>query len=589
MSNSTSQTVFAVFDYLQPTITIDDVTVTEGNCGTKQAVFTVHLSSPSNGSVRVNYATVDGTATFADNDYVPISGTLVFPAGAVGGEISVTINGDVAFEGNETFTVQLGLTTLATLGDDSATGTITNDDTALGTGEEWVSWSRVSGVSACGSELVKPGSGGWDDAGASSTRQIAGSGYAQFSVVAESGYAMFGLSSDDSDLSYADVDYGIYTYAGGGTLWIYEKGVSRGPFGAYGVGDQLKIEVAAGVVTYYRNGDLLYTSTVPALQPLRVDTWLLSPGSTVVARLGGTLEEVPSLNREAVQWTNLVGVSLDGVALVKPTGRELERRGSFVHTSDRERGGGRGVQGSGGRRWLRDVRALFGRCRSDVWRHRLRVLHLPGQPDGVDLRKRDEPRAGGTYSIGDTLRVLVSGGIVRYLKNGEVVYTSAVTATYPMRVDTWLLSPDAAVEATIAGTLGNVSVATAEPVEWTRFVGTEAAGNVLSKPTDAFWNDAGASSTRQIAGGDGYAEFVVPPNGGGYAMFGLGNGDPSATYDDVEYAFYTYPDGNSLWIFEGGVSRGPVATYAAGDRLKVSVASGAVRYWRNDMLVYTSR
>src|SRR5206468_359280 len=45
------------------TISINDVTVAEGNAGTTSAVFTVSLSVPSSQTVTVNYATADGTAT----------------------------------------------------------------------------------------------------------------------------------------------------------------------------------------------------------------------------------------------------------------------------------------------------------------------------------------------------------------------------------------------------------------------------------------------------------------------------------------------------------------------------------------------
>ena len=44
----------------QPTISISDVTVTEGNTGTVDAIFTVSLSAPSFQTISVNYTTVDG-------------------------------------------------------------------------------------------------------------------------------------------------------------------------------------------------------------------------------------------------------------------------------------------------------------------------------------------------------------------------------------------------------------------------------------------------------------------------------------------------------------------------------------------------
>jgi subtilisin-like proprotein convertase family protein len=46
-----------------PAITINDVSITEGNSGTKDATFTVSLSPASAGTVSVDYATANGTAT----------------------------------------------------------------------------------------------------------------------------------------------------------------------------------------------------------------------------------------------------------------------------------------------------------------------------------------------------------------------------------------------------------------------------------------------------------------------------------------------------------------------------------------------
>ena len=55
-----------------PTLSINDVSVTEGNSGTVNAVFTVTLSSASSQTVTVTYATANGTAT-AGSDYTAIA------------------------------------------------------------------------------------------------------------------------------------------------------------------------------------------------------------------------------------------------------------------------------------------------------------------------------------------------------------------------------------------------------------------------------------------------------------------------------------------------------------------------------------
>jgi hypothetical protein len=114
------------------TLAISDVTQTEENTGTTTFPFTVTLSANVQGGVSVSYATSDGTATTANNDYAAASGTLNFAGNA--GEtqlISVTVNGDTTVEPNEAFTVSLSTPDVSgvTLADSVGVGRIVNDDT----------------------------------------------------------------------------------------------------------------------------------------------------------------------------------------------------------------------------------------------------------------------------------------------------------------------------------------------------------------------------------------------------------------------------------------------------------------------------
>jgi YD repeat-containing protein len=47
----------------------------------------------------------------------------------------------------------------------------------------------------------------------------------------------------------------------------------------------------------------------------------------------------------------------------------------------------------------------------------------------------------GPYAIGDGLRVAVEGGVVKYRKNGQLLYTSTHSPTYPLAVDTSFYNP----------------------------------------------------------------------------------------------------------------------------------------------------
>ncbi len=110
-----------------PSISIDDVTVVEGNSGTALFSFTISLNTASGQNISVNYATADGTAT-APADYTANSGTLVFAPGQTSNTLIIQANGEVVPEANETFFVNLSGAVNATIADNQGVGTITNDD-----------------------------------------------------------------------------------------------------------------------------------------------------------------------------------------------------------------------------------------------------------------------------------------------------------------------------------------------------------------------------------------------------------------------------------------------------------------------------
>ncbi|PPU58862.1 hemagglutinin [Xanthomonas codiaei] len=119
-----------VNDDALPSLSIDDISVNEGNSGTTTATFTVSLSQASGQTVTVNYATSDGTAT-AGSDYVARSGTLTFAPGTTAQGVAVSVNGDTAVEPNETFSVGLSGASNATIARATGTGTINNDDAVV--------------------------------------------------------------------------------------------------------------------------------------------------------------------------------------------------------------------------------------------------------------------------------------------------------------------------------------------------------------------------------------------------------------------------------------------------------------------------
>src|SRR5262249_30167437 len=84
-----------------PSLSINDISIAEGNAGPKDMTFTVSLSAASGQVVTVNYATnASGTGT-SGTDYTPASGTLTFAAGTTTRTFTVSVIGDTNSESNE--------------------------------------------------------------------------------------------------------------------------------------------------------------------------------------------------------------------------------------------------------------------------------------------------------------------------------------------------------------------------------------------------------------------------------------------------------------------------------------------------------
>ncbi|HET6712365.1 MAG TPA: Calx-beta domain-containing protein [Actinomycetota bacterium] len=108
-----------------PSISIDDVTVTEGDAGTVSATFKV--TSSERGKATVSFATVAGSAKSAA-DFVAREGKVRFAGRKLERKISITVNGDLLDEADETFEVVLSGAVGATITDDEGLGTIEDDD-----------------------------------------------------------------------------------------------------------------------------------------------------------------------------------------------------------------------------------------------------------------------------------------------------------------------------------------------------------------------------------------------------------------------------------------------------------------------------
>ena len=152
-------------------------------------------------------------------------------------------------------------------------------------------------------------------------------------------------------------------------------------------------------------------------------------------------------------------------------------------------------------------------------------------------------------------------------------------------------TPTSAPTNTTTATTPPVSTPTGTPaacqaVGWTNYVNVEIMGNSIQKVSGASssW-DAGADSTQYLVAGDGSVEATVDdikPQ----RMMGLSFSDTGPHHTNIDFAAYLA--GSRLYVYEHGVNKGAFGDLRVGDRVKVAVERGVVKYYVNSARVYTS-
>jgi hypothetical protein len=449
-----------------------------------------------------------------------------------------------------------------------------------------VIWTSLVNVTATGNFLQKTaGCDGCDDAGATSQQQIAsGDGCLEVTASETTRARAFGLGNGNTNTTLGDVDWGIFLTVGGAAE-VREQGLYMADT-TFVTGDVFRVAAESGAVKYYKNGGLLYTSQVAPSYPLLVDTSLWSEGATIDnARMTGatptpTPTPVPGCGTlQNVVWTDLVNVTATGNSIQKTAGcdgcddataRSQQHIGSgegCVEVTASETTTGRifGLAFGNWSTWLDDV----------DWG----IFFTVG--GWAEVREKGVYKWDMPMSSGDVFRVAVDSGVIKYFRNGGLLYTSQTAATYPLHVDTSLLSSNS--------TLSNARITAGGPqgVVWTNLVNATAHGNNLVKTSglDAS-QDSGATSVQQITAGDGYVQ-EAPFGYHRASAFGLSNGNSGTSIADIDFALFVTV-GNDALVYEQGVYKAAGTAFDTGDVLRVAVESGVVKYSKNGVVFYTS-
>ncbi|MEO1053052.1 MAG: fibronectin type III domain-containing protein [Bacteroidota bacterium] len=276
---------------------------------------------------------------------------------------------------------------------------------------------------------------GWD-AGASSANVLPASqdGWLEFYADKTIDNKAIGLTELDIDVHQNTIRYSIFLQ-NNGTYSIYESGIHRGNFGAYGAGDIFKIERVGKTISYGRNEQVFYTSTLESTASLMADASLNSANSDFVGvNVSFPLGTQVTLPISNVEWTNLTGVSIE-------TGNHLTKTGTTGWNAGASSLNELMADEDG---WMEFV---AGRSID------IRAIGLSESDTDVDFTSIDyaivtqtnatynvyesgvHKGSFGTYGAGDKFRIERTGGTISYLHNGTPFYTSTVSSNGKLLID----------------------------------------------------------------------------------------------------------------------------------------------------------
>jgi hypothetical protein len=287
----TAQAAATIVDDEIPAVSmsINNVSVSEGNSGTKNAVLTVTLSGTTAQTVTVNYATANGTAT-AGSDYSAAIGSLTFTPGQTSKTISIVVNGggrrpeartETELHGEPRAPWPVGATLLCLQTGRGAIPPATTRATApcrrARGGPRW--WGRRPERRLIPQTARDQLGLRQDNQNPSAAPTSTSDKLRRSFTMGTTTFRMLGLSNGNTSSSYDDIDFALYLNHN--EVQVYEGGINKGSFGTYVTGDTLRVAVVGGVVRYSKSGVVFYSSGKIPKYPLLVDTSLCSQGATL--------------------------------------------------------------------------------------------------------------------------------------------------------------------------------------------------------------------------------------------------------------------------------------------------------------------
>ena len=290
-------------------------------------------------------------------------------------------------------------------------------------------WTNFYKSEVLKSALIRNNANSAWDSGARSKQSFSGDGYAEFKIKFNTGRNFFfGLGNTDVDQGYADVDFAIY-YLSNGETYVYESGLNLGLIQVFDPTSDaydaiFKVAVESGVVKYYIDDVLKYTSGVSPTFPLAVDTSMFYNQSIFDATINGN----------QITWENPVNAIGRYNVLHKP----FDDGEWFTNAVSVE-----ALDGDGHIEFTADV--LFNQMF-------VGLNSIQNTNPGIDFSfyfngNNYEVRENGstiiaatTFTFGDKFKIAQESNIIKYYVNNSLVHASITTPNKFLYVDVIMFS-----------------------------------------------------------------------------------------------------------------------------------------------------
>jgi hypothetical protein len=339
------------------------------------------------------------------------------------------------------------VSTNVSVADNTATGTILNDDSGGSGVTPLESWTTpTGGVSVSNNQITYTGSPtGWFQNTVNS-QPLSSLGFSdnfevRWTIDSDPTGTVWivGLGTTETNSDWTDIEYGLRIT--GGLLDIRENGswLAFGP--ALAQGDVISIYVNNGTIEYRHNGIAVLSSTYTGTPDFYVDTSFKQGAITFsVDILGDPVEPDPPSIIDITAWTGQTGgVSVTGNTLFysgTPTGWQNTVNSAPLSSlgAGADFTVGWTVQTTPGDTiWI----VGLGLTETDVDDWRDVDFGIRSSAGSLNVRENGTwVKGGGALAAGDRLEIRVIGTTLEYRHNGVVVATSTITGTEDFYIDT---------------------------------------------------------------------------------------------------------------------------------------------------------